>query len=51
MSRGNIDGKLTLYKCWSPHVPFEGLSNIPLLRTINDLNLVDHLKAFKHRKG
>ena len=29
---------------------FEGLGNIPLLRTIDDLNLVDHLKAFKHRK-
>ena len=29
---------------------FEGLGNISLLRTINDLNLVDHLKAFKRRK-
>jgi hypothetical protein len=31
-------------------LPFEGLGNISLLRTINDLNLVDHLKAFKRRK-
>ncbi len=30
--------------------PFEGLGNISLLQTIDDLNLVDHLKAFKHRK-
>jgi len=29
---------------------FEGLGNISLLQTIDDLNLVDHLKAFKHRK-
>jgi len=29
---------------------FEGLGDIPLLQTIDDLNLVDHLKAFKHRK-
>jgi len=31
-------------------LPFEGLGNISLLWTIDDLNLVDHLKAFKHRK-
>jgi len=31
-------------------LPFEGLGNISLLQTIYDLNLADHLKAFKHRK-
>jgi len=29
---------------------FEGLGNISFFQTIDDLNLVDHLKAFKHRK-
>jgi len=28
----------------------ERLGNISFLQTIDDLNLVDHLKAFKHRK-
>jgi len=28
----------------------ERLGNVSFLRTINDLNWVDHLKAFKHRK-
>jgi len=31
-------------------LPFEGLGNISFFQTIDDLNLVDHLKAFKHRK-
>jgi len=30
--------------------PFEGLGHLPLLQTIDDLNLVDHLKAFKRRQ-
>jgi hypothetical protein len=30
--------------------PFEGLGNIPLLQTIDDLNLADHLKGFKRRQ-
>lgn len=29
---------------------FEGLGNISLLQTIDDLNLVDHLKGFKRRQ-
>ncbi len=29
---------------------FQGLGNISLLQTIDDLNLVDHLKAFKRMK-
>jgi hypothetical protein len=29
---------------------FEGLGNISFFQTIDDLNLVDHLKAFNHRK-
>jgi hypothetical protein len=31
-------------------LPFKGLGNISLLQTIDDLNLGNHLKAFKHRK-
>jgi hypothetical protein len=31
-------------------LPFVGLGNISLLQTIDHLNLVDHLRAFKHRK-
>jgi len=31
-------------------LPFEGLGNISLLQAIDDLNLVDHPKAFKRRQ-